>query len=154
MESDINDAQVTGLLASPLFSQEREASADHLKVITLEEKILDKAHNRSNQTLGNQWRASSTGAQGNPSHCFHKKKFISEVQSNEERFCAGSPEAQKLLNSRAEGEQEALPELSEAESHTKILLEEQRNHILSEAKFELDLLWRGELKERLHRYNF
>ena len=54
---------------------------------------------------------------------------------------AENPEAQefqKIHRKRAhQKEQEAVPELSVAESHTQIILEEQRNHILSEAQFEL-----------------
>ena len=55
-------------------------------------------------------------------------------------FFVERSEAQKLFNIQADraiqGDQ-ALSELSEAESHAKILLEEQRNHALSETKFEL-----------------
>ena len=41
------------------------------------------------------------------------------------------------LDRAPQGEQEALSKLSEAEFHSRILLEERRNHLLSEAKFEV-----------------
>ena len=42
-------------------------------------------------------------------------------------------------NHAAQGENTALSKLSEAEYHTRLLLEEQKNHVFSEARSELNL---------------
>ena len=43
-ESDSNDEQVRALLASPLYLQERGASAERCKYITLNEKLDVRVH--------------------------------------------------------------------------------------------------------------
>ena len=64
--SEIDDARIMGMLASPLFLQEREANTDPSWVfITLSEKTPCLAHQLSEQ------------AQGDVSRCFHTNEFES-----------------------------------------------------------------------------
>ena len=44
VESEINDAQIMGMLASPWYNQEREASVDRHEFITLIVKIPCQVH--------------------------------------------------------------------------------------------------------------
>ena len=81
--------------------------------------------------------------------CSHKRKssrdsnVLRESSSERERILPEHREIRDFPDLRADqaaqGEQAALSKLSEAEHHTRILLEEHRNQILSEARSEMNV---------------
>ena len=81
--------------------------------------------------------------------CSHKRKssrdsnVLREFSSERERILPEHREIRDFPDLRADqaaqGEQAALSKLSEAEHHTRILLEEHRNQILSEARSEMNV---------------
>ena len=102
----------------------------HHEFITLTDKIPCKVHHFSDRVRGNLHWSSHTKESQAESFIPTQREFFGERQ-----------QVQGLLeiraNQAARGEQGALSKLSEAEYHTRILLDEQRNQILSEVKFEI-----------------
>ena len=134
IDSEVDDAQIVGMLASLLYIQEREreASADLFRVYH---------SNRENSASSSSFFRSSAGKLA-PKFS-HKRKSSTELHSDTRGIFGEHQQVQELLELRAHEaareEQEALSRLSEAQFRTKILLEEQRSHILSEATFEIPL---------------
>ena len=99
VQSEINDARIMGMLASPLFSQETEASAD-------QPEIYHSGREKFGTTLiivpikhfVIQYRVSHTGARVNLWRCFHKEespamKFNQLKQEN----VVENPKSQEFL---------------------------------------------------------
>ena len=106
----------------------------HHDLITLTEKIPCQVHHSSDRARGNLHRSSHT----------QESQAKSFIPTQGEGVFGEHQQVQELLeircNQAARGEQEALSRLSEAEYHAGVLFEEQRSHILSEARFEILLL--------------
>ena len=108
------------------------------------EKILGKGHHLSDPALGNQCQCFHTGAWGNPLRCSHRRE--SQVVKKQNLPYIKKSENSWSADRAIQGEQEAFSKLSEAEFHTRILLEEQRNHILSQTRYEC--LWQHRRAEK------
>ena len=129
-DSEVDDAQIVRILASPLYVQEREASADPSR------------NYHSNRGISLSKSSVFRSSAGRPAPKFsHQSKSSKESHSDTGRVFGEHQQVQELLeiraNRAARGEQEALSKLSEEEYHTIILLGEQRSQIRSEARFEL-----------------
>ena len=71
-----------------------------------------------------------------------------QVQTPSRMFHSNGSSWKYEQKGAAQGEQETLSKLSEAEYHTRALLEEQRHQLLSEAKSEIRKQWsRAELAD-------
>ena len=117
-EPDLDDEQIQNMLASPLYLQEREASADR-------SRVYHSVRENSVSSLS-RFRASAE----RPAAVFsHKRKSSQESHSDRD----GIPLAHRAV----QGENEALSRLSESENDTRSILEEQRDHLLSEARSEV-----------------
>ena len=129
------------MLASPLLTQEREreTSAPHSEFITLTEKVLSPVHHTfvpvRRETRGDVLTQEKIKLRFN--YCavasFRKSRILSEHRDIREflELCEliKLPEEKKLLY------QDSL----KREYHTRLSFEEQKNHLLSEARFELDM---------------
>ena len=122
------------------------------KFISLKDKMMDEAHHRFDHDIGNPMSWFSHRSTGRQVALFSQERerdSNSEAQSNE------SSEAQKILKIQAdralEGEQEAFSKLSDL--IRKFFLES-RGTKYSQRQSSSCFCKRGELNERIHRYNF
>ena len=114
-ESDLDDEQIRDMLASPLYLQEKEASADQPQVY--------HSCRENSESSSSRYRASAV----RPAAVFsHKRKSNQESHSDRD----GVPLAHRAVK----GENESLSEL---ENDTRVILEEQRDQLLSEARSEV-----------------
>ena len=117
-ESDLDDEQIRNMLASPLYSQEREASADRSRV--------NHSYRENSVSSSSLFRASGR----RPAAVFsHKRKSNQESHSDREGI--------SLAPRAVRGENKALSKLSGSENASRPVLEEQRDHLLAEAKSEV-----------------
>ena len=116
-DSEVDDSHIVGLLASPLYTQEREASADPSRIYHSNGENSVSSSSFFRQNVGNPARG-----------CSHKKKSGTELHSDTRRVFGEREQLQGLLelraNPAARGQQEAVSRLSEAEFRTRILLED------------------------------
>ena len=108
------------MLASPLYLQEREASADRSQVY--------HSYRVNSVSSSSRFHASA----GKPAAVFsHKRKSSQESHSDRDGF--------PLAHRAVQGGNEALSRLSlsESENDTRSILEEQRDHLLSEGRTEV-----------------
>ena len=118
---DVDERQSMGMLASPLFAQKREASAAPSR----------NYHSEREDSVSS---SPHIPAMGKPVAMYsHKRKSSRDPKSLQESFSQGK----RIFAEHRE--QAALSKLSEAEYHTGILLEEQRNQILSEARSQMSM---------------
>ena len=95
---EINDAQIMGILASLLFSQETEASADQPEMYHSGTEVLDDAHHCFDQTFGNPIAWFSHWSTGTLVAWFSQERESSnEVQLIEARKLRRNPESQEFL---------------------------------------------------------
>ena len=136
VSSEVVERHNVGMLASPLFTQKREASA-------APSRIYHSSRENSVSYLSH-----PLFLQGNLLRCIHKRKWsrdpksLQESCSERERIFNEHREVRDFLELRdqaAQGEQAALSKLSEAEYHSRLLFEEQRNQILSAARSEMSM---------------
>ena len=100
-ESDLDDEQLRDMLASPLYLQKKEASADRSRV--RENSVSSSSHFRESA--------------GKPAAVFsHKRKSSQESRSDIEGI--------SLAHRAVRGENEALSRLSESENVARLALEE------------------------------
>ena len=117
-ESDVDGEQKRDMLASPLYLQEREASADPPRVY----------HSCRENSVSSSSRFRPSAER--PAAVFsHRRQSSQESHSDRD----GIPLALRA----AQGQNEALSRLSESENDTRLILEEQRDHLLAEAKSEV-----------------
>ena len=117
-ESDLDDDQMRNMLASPLYLQEREASADRPRVFRSfrEHSVTSSIHLRESA--------------GKPAAVFsHTRKSSQEILSDREGTSSGYQPVQ--------GKGETFFRFSDPEEAARIVLEEHRNHLLAEAKSEI-----------------
>ena len=113
-ESVLDDQQIRKMLASPLYLQEREARRVYLRF--RENSMLSSSHFRDSA--------------GKPAAVFsHKRKSSQETLSDREGISSGRQPVQ--------GKDEALSRFSGSENGARLALEEQRDHLLAEAKSEV-----------------
>ena len=133
--SEVNERQSIGRPPSPLLMQKREASAFPARMYhsDRERSVSRSSHIPSTKkpvATHSHKRKSSRGT-----------RTVQETHRTSERIRHEQQEVRDFLkfwaDEAVEGEQEALSKLSEAEIHAELLLEEQRNQILSEANFEI-----------------
>ena len=99
-------------------------------------KVKHSASFRYGESSVSSFIALSTNC-GDPAQGFsHKRKSGTELDS-ETRRVFRERVVEPRANPAARGQQEALSRLSEAEFRTRILLEEERSQILSEARSEI-----------------
>ena len=117
-ESDLDDEQIRNMLASPLYLQEREASADRSRVYHSfrENSVSSSSHFRES--------AGKLAAMFS-----HKRKSSQETLSDREGISSGHQPVQ--------GKDETLFRFSDLEEAARLVLEEQRDHPLAEAKSEI-----------------
>ena len=116
-ESDLDDGQIRALLASPLYSQEREANADRSQVYHPLEKTQDQVHKFRRV----RW---------NPSLCFQAKE--NRVQKH-----FSDREDSSLEHQRVQGNNEPLFRFSAPKEAIRSFLEEHKDYKLAEAKSEV-----------------
>ena len=112
-ESDFDDDQIRNMLASPLYLQEREASADRPRVDHSSRETLWQVH------------LTSEKVQGNLSQCSLKRK---PSQVSDRAF-------PKDINQIEE--KTTLFRFSDPEAAARLVLEERQDHLLAEAKSEI-----------------
>ena len=130
--------QSTRSLALPLLMQKREANAASARIYhsTGENSSSQSSHvpseGRSVATHSHKRKSSrnTTSAQGTHPTSERIRTEQQEIRDFPKQFRA---------DEAIEGEQTALSRLSEAEFHTGLFLEEQRNHVFSEAKSEMNM---------------
>ena len=116
-ESDLDGDQIRNVLASPLYLQEREASADRSRVY--------HPYRENSVSSSSHFRASV----GRPAAVFsHERKSSQESRSDREGI--------SLAHRAVRGENVALSRLSDSENAARQALEEQRDHLPAEAKTE------------------
>ena len=113
-ESDLADDQIRNMLAAPLYLQEREASADRSRVY----------HSFRENSV-----SSSSHFQGNLPQCSHKRKSSQGTLSDREVNSSGHQPVPR--------KDETFFRFSDPEEAAKLVLEEQRDHLLVEAKSEI-----------------
>ena len=118
IESDWDDEQIRNMLASPLYLQEREASADRSRLYhsSRENSVSSSSHFR--ESAGKLAAVFS-----------HKRKSSQEILSDREGVSSGRQPLQV--------KDEILFRFSGPEEAARLVLEEQRDHPLAEAKTEL-----------------
>ena len=117
-ESDWDDEQIRNMLASPLYLQEREVSADRSRLYhsSRENSVSSSSHFRESA--------------GKLAAMFaHKRKSSEEILSDREGVSSGRQPVQV--------KDETLFRFSGPEEAARLVLEEQRGHQLAEAKSEL-----------------
>ena len=137
VSGEVDERQSTGMLDSPLLMQKREASAVPVRIYhsTEESSVSSSPHIRS--------------AVRPVAIYSHKKKSgrdprsVQETHSASERIRTEHQEVryhlQLCAHEAAEREKTALARLSEAEFHTRLLLEERRNQLRSGARSEVNV---------------
>ena len=114
-ESDLGGGRVRDMLASPRYLQERKASADR-PITCLENSV-------SSSSL---FRESA----GKPAAIFsHTRKSSQETLTDREGISSG--------HQPVPGKDETLFRFSDLEEAARLVLEEQRDHLLAEAKYEI-----------------
>ena len=117
-ESDLDDEQTRNMLASPLYLQEREVSADRSRVYHSfrENSVSSPSHFRDSA--------------GKPAAVFsHKRKSSQGTLSDRERISSGHQPVQ--------GKGEKFFRFSDPEGAARLVLEEQRDHLPAKAKSEI-----------------
>ena len=117
-ESDWDDEQIRNMLASPLYLQEREVSADRSRLYhsSRENSVSSSSHFRESA--------------GKLAAMFaHKRKSSQEILSDREGVSSGRQPVQV--------KDETLFRFCGPEEAARLVLEEQRDHPLAEAKTEL-----------------
>ena len=131
--SEVDERPNLGMLASPLLTPKREASAAHSGFITLTKKILHVP-----TSTGDPWR------------CTHTRESQVEIQMFSRSLIQRKRESLLSIEKSAIAlnyEQIMPPKENrqlyqnslKREYHTRLLLKQQKNHILSEARSELHL---------------
>ena len=117
-ESDWFDEQIRNMLASPLYLQEREVSADRSRV--------DHSSRENSVSSSSHFRES---AEKLAAVFSHKRKSSQETLSDREGVSSGRQPVQV--------KDETLFRFSGPEEAARLVLEEQRGHQLAEAKSEI-----------------
>ena len=117
LESDLDDDQIRNMLASPLFIQEREASADRSRVYHSfrENSVSSSSHFRESA--------------GKPAALFSLKESRVKTPFPTDGISSG--------HQRVQGKCESFFRFSDREEAATTVLEEQRDHQLAEAKSEI-----------------
>ena len=112
-ESDLDDEQIRNMLVSPLYLQVREASADRSRVYHSFRKnsVSSSSHLRESALFS------------------HNRRSSQETFSDREGVSSGHQPGQ--------GKDETLFMFSDPEEASRLVLEEQRDHLLPEAKYEI-----------------
>ena len=114
-ESDLDDEQIRNTLASPLYLQEREASADRSRVYHSfrEDSVSSSSHFR--ESAGKLAAVFS-----------HKRKSSQETLSDREGVSSGNQPVQR--------KDETFFRFSDPQEVARLVREAQRDHLLAEAR--------------------
>ena len=141
MESEINDTEIVSLLASPLNTQEREASADEPRICNSESAVEPRICHPDRENSGRRSSSVRSGI-GKPmpvlSHGneeIHSHVFKGESQALKKENLRN---IKKSENSWSYKQIEQFKENRKLfpSFHARILLEEQQNHILAQKRYE------------------
>ena len=108
--------------------------------MTLTEKILSHVHHTLQPLQGEMWRRTHTKQSQVEINMFFQESCS---ETERQRICIEHREIRDFLELQADyaaqGVQAPLSKLSKAEYHTMLLLEEQKDQLLSEARFEMNM---------------
>ena len=124
-----------GMLASPLCTQKKEASAARIDHSNRESSVSRSSHIPVTEIPVAMYLHKRKSSRDS--------KSLKESYSERKRTFAEHREVPDFLELRADKaaqeEQTALSKLADAEYHTRLLLEEQRNQRLSQARSEINI---------------